>query len=70
MLQLLTRTAAHHYQCISATAVHTAAAHLQDVTRVSVLHASFMDYLLQLANERYQVLAQWPDFTTLVRPVH
>lgn len=39
---------------------------LQDVARVSVLHSSFLDYLLRLANERYAVLAQWPDFTTAV----
>lgn len=37
---------------------------LVDVARVSVLHASFMDYLVQLANDRYQILASWPDFTT------
>jgi len=32
---------------------------------VSVLHASFMEYLLRLANERYNLLAQWPDFSTM-----
>ncbi|KAF5832446.1 hypothetical protein DUNSADRAFT_11646 [Dunaliella salina] len=26
--------------------------------------SSFVDYLLRLAAERYQVLAQWPDFST------
>eukprot|EP00983_Pelagomonas_calceolata_P031109 976644-Pelagomonas_calceolata.AAC.2 len=26
--------------------------------------ARFVDYLLRLAAERYQVLAQWPDFST------
>lgn len=40
---------------------------LKDAARVSVAHASFVDYLLQLAAERYAVLAQWPDFTTAVR---
>lgn len=39
---------------------------LVDVARVSVLHASFMDYLLRLAAERYAVLAKWPDFTSAV----
>jgi len=32
---------------------------------VSVLHASFMEHLLSLANERYNILAQWPDFSTM-----
>ncbi|KAJ9517551.1 hypothetical protein QJQ45_024963, partial [Haematococcus lacustris] len=39
---------------------------LKDVARVSVLHSSIVDYLLQLTAERYAVLAQWPDFTTAV----
>lgn len=33
--------------------------------RVSVLHASFMEHLLALAHERYAILAQWPDFSTM-----
>ena len=36
---------------------------LKDVARISVLHSSMLDYLVKLANERYQVLASWPDFT-------
>lgn len=39
---------------------------LYEASRVSVLHASFMEYLLRLANERYNLLAQWPDFTTMM----
>lgn len=39
---------------------------LYETARVSVLHASFMDYLLRLANERYNLLSQWPDFTTMM----
>jgi hypothetical protein len=27
---------------------------------------SFVDYLLRLAAERYQLLAQWPDFSSAV----
>ena len=38
----------------------------QDVARVSVLHSSFMDYLVKLSAERYAVLARWPDFTAAV----
>jgi len=38
---------------------------LYEAARVSVLHASFMEYLLTLANERYNILAQWPDFSTM-----
>eukprot|EP00775_Hariotina_reticulata_P008193 gene8193-8384_t len=38
---------------------------LYEASRVSVLHASFMEYLLRLANERYNLLAQWPDFSTM-----
>lgn len=37
---------------------------LHEVARVSVLHSSVLDYLVKLANERYNVLASWPDFTT------
>jgi hypothetical protein len=33
--------------------------------RVSVLHASFMEYLLEAAHARYNILAQWPDFSTM-----
>ncbi|EFJ42832.1 mitochondrial F1F0 ATP synthase associated protein [Volvox carteri f. nagariensis] len=36
---------------------------LQDVTRISTAHSSFMSYLLSLTHERYSVLASWPDFT-------
>ncbi len=32
---------------------------------MSVLHASFMEYLLGLAHERYNILAQWPDFSAM-----
>lgn len=32
---------------------------------MSVLHASFMEYLLGLAHERYNILAQWPDFSSM-----
>lgn len=32
---------------------------------MSVLHASFMEHLLALAHERYNILAQWPDFSTM-----
>ncbi len=39
---------------------------LKDAARVSVLHSSALDYLVKLANERYAVLAQWPDFTAAV----
>jgi hypothetical protein len=39
---------------------------LYEASRVSVLHASFMEYLLRLANERYNLLAQWPDFTKMM----
>jgi hypothetical protein len=39
---------------------------LYEASRVSVLHASFMEYLLHLANERYNLLAQWPDFTKMM----
>jgi hypothetical protein len=39
---------------------------MQDVSRISVLHSSFMDYLVKLTAERYQVLGQFPDFTTAV----
>lgn len=38
---------------------------LVDAARVSVLHASLTDYLLRLSHERYNVLAQYPDFTTM-----
>lgn len=38
---------------------------LVEVARISPLHSSFMDYLLQLAHERYAVLAKFPDFTTM-----
>jgi hypothetical protein len=38
---------------------------LYEATRVSVLHASFMEHLLSLAHERYNILAQWPDFSTM-----
>ena len=38
---------------------------LHDTPRVSVLHASLMQYLLRLAHERYQILAAWPDFTQM-----
>jgi len=37
------------------------------VARVSVLHSSILDYMVKLANERYDILASWPDFTTAVR---
>mmetsp|Transcript_22918 Transcript_22918/g.68126 ORF Transcript_22918/g.68126 Transcript_22918/m.68126 type:complete len:206 (-) Transcript_22918:373-990(-) len=37
---------------------------LHEVARISVLHSSILDYLVKLANERYNVLASWPDFTT------
>jgi len=37
---------------------------LAELARISTLHSSFVDYLLRLAAERYQVLAQWPDFST------
>ncbi|KAG1663733.1 hypothetical protein FOA52_006102 [Chlamydomonas sp. UWO 241] len=37
---------------------------LYDVARVSVLHSSILDHLVTLSNERYNVLASWPDFTT------
>lgn len=37
---------------------------LHEVARVSVLHSSILDYLVKLSNERYNVLASWPDFTT------
>lgn len=30
---------------------------------MSVLHSSLMHYLLALANQRYQILADFPDFT-------
>jgi hypothetical protein len=30
-----------------------------------VLHASLMQHLLSLAHARYQILAQWPDFTKM-----
>ena len=39
---------------------------LHEVPRVSVLHSSVLDYLVKLANERYNILASWPDFTTAV----
>lgn len=39
---------------------------LYEASRVSVLHASFMEHLLRLAHERYSLLAQWPDFTTMM----
>uniref|UniRef100_A0A383VZS9 Uncharacterized protein n=1 Tax=Tetradesmus obliquus TaxID=3088 RepID=A0A383VZS9_TETOB len=39
---------------------------LYDAARVSVLHASMMEYLLRLAHARYSLLAQWPDFTTMM----
>ena len=39
---------------------------LHEVARVSVLHSSILDYLVKLANERYNILASWPDFTTAV----
>lgn len=38
---------------------------LYDTARVSVLHSSFMEYLLTLSHERYTILAQWPDFTKM-----
>lgn len=38
---------------------------LYEAARVSVLHASFMEYLLTLAHDRYNILAQWPDFSTM-----
>jgi hypothetical protein len=40
---------------------------LHEVARVSVLHSSILDYMVKLANERYDILASWPDFTTAVR---
>jgi hypothetical protein len=33
--------------------------------RVSVLHASFMEFLLATAHERYALLSSWPDFSTM-----
>jgi hypothetical protein len=36
---------------------------LYETPRVSVLHASLQDHLLRLAHERYNALAQWPDFS-------
>ncbi|PNH06553.1 hypothetical protein TSOC_007062 [Tetrabaena socialis] len=36
---------------------------LQDVSRISTTHSSFMKHLLALTHERYSVLASWPDFT-------
>eukprot|EP00798_Chlamydomonas_sp_ICE-L_P021167 gene21167-28063_t len=36
---------------------------LVDAARISVLHSSVMDYLVKLSNDRYNVLASWPDFT-------
>jgi hypothetical protein len=39
---------------------------LYEAARVSVLHASMMEYLLRLAHARYSLLAQWPDFTTMM----
>lgn len=41
-----------------------------EVARVSTLHSSVLDYLVKLSNERYAVLASWPDFTTAVSVVH
>lgn len=38
---------------------------LYDVARVSVAHSSFMEYLLRLSHERYSLLAQWPDFSSM-----
>jgi hypothetical protein len=38
---------------------------LHEVARVNVLHSSILDYLVKLANERYNILASWPDFTTV-----
>nr|6RD4_7 Chain 7, Mitochondrial ATP synthase associated protein ASA7 [Polytomella sp. Pringsheim 198.80]6RD6_7 Chain 7, Mitochondrial ATP synthase associated protein ASA7 [Polytomella sp. Pringsheim 198.80]6RD9_7 Chain 7, Mitochondrial ATP synthase associated protein ASA7 [Polytomella sp. Pringsheim 198.80]6RDA_7 Chain 7, Mitochondrial ATP synthase associated protein ASA7 [Polytomella sp. Pringsheim 198.80]6RDC_7 Chain 7, Mitochondrial ATP synthase associated protein ASA7 [Polytomella sp. Pringsheim  len=38
---------------------------LAEVARISVLHSSIQNYLLSLSNERYQLLSQWPDFTTM-----
>lgn len=38
---------------------------LHDVARISVLHSSLMEYLLRLAHERYSILAQFPDFSTM-----
>ena len=43
---------------------------LHEVARVSVLHSSILDYLVKLANERYNILASWPDFTTAVSNTH
>ena len=42
---------------------------LVEVARVSTLHSSVLDYLVKLSNERYAVLASWPDFTTAVSVV-
>lgn len=39
---------------------------LKEVARISVLHSSVLDYLVKLVNERYQVLASFPDFTSAV----
>ncbi len=39
---------------------------LYEVARVSTLHSSILDYLVKLSNERYNVLASWPDFTVAV----
>ncbi|GLC37078.1 hypothetical protein PLESTB_001393800 [Pleodorina starrii] len=36
---------------------------LQDVSRISTAHSSFMNHLLALTHERYSILASWPDFT-------
>jgi hypothetical protein len=38
---------------------------LYDAARISVAHSSFMEYLLRLSHERYSLLAQWPDFSSM-----
>eukprot|EP00877_Chromochloris_zofingiensis_P011270 jgi/Chrzof1/6397/Cz18g09050.t1 len=38
---------------------------LVDTARVSVLHSSFVEAIVRLLNERYALLAQWPDFTKM-----
>jgi len=57
---------------VNALAHYSRPAFLSHATHHTSFHpemprsCSFVDYLLRLAAERYQVLAQWPDFSTAV----
>lgn len=38
---------------------------LYDTARISVLHSSILEFLCKSVHERYSILADWPDFSTM-----